>query len=216
MAPIKALLFDFDGVIADTESIHWKAWCEVLAPYALKLDWDTYQTRCIGVSDLAMRRIFCELCEKHITEDQVKELYPLKRKVFQSLTQEVELIDRGLVAGLAGLTVLKMAVVTSSNQAEVEPILRQAGMLDLLGTVVYGNHVTHYKPHPEPYLLSLARLAVRPSEAVAFEDSPAGIRSALEAGCHVLTVRGPEELLGLVQTVLAGQRPSLLAQPRDP
>lgn len=204
MIPIKSLLFDFDGVLADTESFHWRAWRETLAPHSPELDWQTYQRLCIGVSDVEMRNIFCQLCRTPISSDEVLALYPLKRQVFQFLTSGANMIDGSLVAMLRGLDGLRLGVVTSSNIAEVEPILRQARLLDALGTVVYGNDVGRYKPDPEPYLLALERLDVEPTEAVVFEDSASGIRSAQDAGCRVVKVGEPSQLPGLIRTALSG------------
>ena len=209
MVPLKALLFDFDGVIADTEPFHWRAWQEALAPYSPDLTWETYQRLCIGISDIKMLRVFSEITRTPVTTDEVRSLYPQKRKIFQSLATAHPIIDERLVQLLAGLNGTQLAVVTSSNQAEVEPILEQAGLLEVLGTVVYGNNVTHYKPHPEPYRLALARLGIAPSEAVIFEDSAAGVRSGLDAGCRVVTVKAPQDLLGLVEAALAGRLPVL-------
>jgi HAD superfamily hydrolase (TIGR01509 family) len=200
---IKALLFDFDGVLADTEPFHWKAWCEVLAPYSPDLTWETYQRRCIGTSDIHILQFFTEITRKPVTVDELIALYPKKRLRFQDLASAQPIVDADLVRLLAGLKGLLLGVVTSSNQVEVEPILRQAGLLDILGTVVYGNNVTHYKPHPEPYQIALSRLGVKPSEATVFEDSDSGIRSASEAGCRVVTVHAPADLCGLVETELA-------------
>jgi beta-phosphoglucomutase len=200
---LKAFLFDFDGVLADTEPLHWRAWHEVLAPYSPDLDWETYQRRCVGTSDIQMLQFFSQITVKPVTMDEVKSLYPQKRKIFQALATARPIVDRGLVQLLAGLKGQKLAVVTSSNQVEVEPILRRAGLLDVLDTVVYGNNVTHYKPDPEPYRLALARLGVQPSDAVVFEDSASGIRSGLDAGCRVVTVNAPADLPSLVKTELA-------------
>ena len=150
MAHFKAFLFDFDGVIADTEPIHWRAWQEVLAPYAPDLDWGTYQRRCIGISDIEMLHVFSDITRKAITTDEVRALYPQKRKIFQALATAHPIVDERVVELLSGLNGTRLAVVTSSNQAEVEPILTQAGLLSVLSAVVYGNDVTHYKPHPEP------------------------------------------------------------------
>ena len=208
MTPFKGILFDFDGVLADTECFHWRAWREALEPYSPKLDWETYQRRCVGTSDVQMLHFFSEITRKPISVDEVRSLYPQKRKIFQALATTRPVIDERLVHLLAGPKGVQFAVVTSSNQVEVEPILRQAGMLDLLSAVVYGNNVKHYKPHPEPYQLALERLNIQPSEAVVFEDSPSGIRSGLAAGCRVVAVKAPEELLGLVEGVLAGRFPS--------
>jgi len=200
----KALLFDFDGVLADTEPFHWKAWSDVLAPYAPELSWGTYQSRCVGVSDIQMLQFFSDIARKPISVDEVRALYPEKRKIFQSLAMTRPIIDDRLVRLLAGLDGLKLAVVTSSNQVEVEPILAQAGLLKALDTVVYGNNVTHYKPHPEPYQLALTRLKIQPDEAVVFEDSASGIRSGLDAGCRVVTVPSPADLIDLLKATLTG------------
>ena len=205
MTPFKALLFDFDGVIADTEPFHWRAWHQVLAPFSPDLDWATYQRQCVGISDSVMLQFFSLIARKPVTTDEVRSLYPQKRKIFQALATAQPIVDERLVKLLAGLEGLKLAVVTSSNQEEVEPILKQAGLSDVLGTVVYGNNVTHYKPHPEPYQLALARFQVQPSEAVVFEDSASGIRSGLDAGCRVVTVKSSADLLGLVEDTLAGR-----------
>jgi HAD superfamily hydrolase (TIGR01509 family) len=207
VTPFKAFLFDFDGVLADTEPLHWKAWHEVLAPYSPDLDWETYQRRCVGTSDVQMLQFFSQITGKPVTMDEVKALYPQKRKIFQALATARPIVDKGLVQLLAGLKGQKLAVVTSSNQVEVEPILRRAGLLDVLDTVVYGNNVTHYKPDPEPYQLALARLGVQPSDAVVFEDSASGIRSGLDAGCRVVTVNAPADLPSLVETALACRSP---------
>ncbi len=205
MTPFKALLFDFDGVLADSEPIHWSAWHETLQPFEPDLDWDTYQRSCVGISDLKMLRFFCAICKKPVTPDELRALYPQKRKIFQDLAFTRPLVDPRVVQLLSGLKGMQLAVVTSSNQLEVEPILKHAGLLDVLTTVVYGNHVTRYKPDPEPYQLALERLKIEPAEAVVFEDSASGIRSGLDAGCRVVTVDSPANLLALVEAVLAGR-----------
>lgn len=207
MIPVKAFLFDFDGVLADTEPLHWRAWHEALAPYSPDLDWETYQRRCVGTSDIQMLQFFSQISRKAITTDEVRALYPQKRKLFQALAIARPIVDAAVVRLLTGLSDMSTAVVTSSNQIEVEPILQQAGLLDVLSTVVYGNNVTHYKPHPEPYQIALSRLGVQPPEAVVFEDSASGIQSGLDAGCRVVTVPAPADLARLVEAELTCQRP---------
>ena len=204
MIRIKALLFDFDGVLADTEPFHWKAWLEVLAPYSPDLDWPTYERVCIGICDAEMRNIFSKLCRKHITPDDIRDLYAKKRQIFQDLTKDSGLVDSELVGMLAGLKGLDLAVVTSSNQAEVEPILQKSGLHSVLTTTVYGNDVQRYKPFPDPYLLAMHRLQVEPSESVVYEDSATGIRSGKDAGCRVVEVKNPLELRRLVRSTLEG------------
>lgn len=203
MISIKALLFDFDGVLANTEPLHWKAWLETLAPYSPVLDWNTYERVCIGVSEMEMQKLFCTFCEKPIAPGEVKALYPKKRKIFQALTATADLVDDRVVAMLARLANLQLAVVTSSNRLEVEPLLRQANLLSVLNTVVYGNDVKRYKPCPDPYLLAVERLHVAPSESVVFEDSAAGIQSGKAAGCRVVEVKECSQLPELIEAVLS-------------
>src|SRR5271157_279878 len=135
-APVRALIFDFDGVLADTEPLHWRAWREVLKPFGIELDWATFQGMCIGISDSAMLNELCALATKPVTPDELRAHYPQKRKLFLALIDGRPLIDPSLIAVLKSLTWLCLGVVTSSNQIEVEPILLQHKLLEHLSTVV--------------------------------------------------------------------------------
>ena len=60
-APIKALIFDFDGVLADTEPLHWQAWREIVEPYGIDLNWEIFKKICVGLSDAEMLNELCRL-----------------------------------------------------------------------------------------------------------------------------------------------------------
>jgi|SRR5271157_4519274 len=197
--PIRALLFDFDGVLADTEPLHWRAWREVLRPFGINLDWATFQSTCIGVSDSDMLHRLCGLATKPVTPDELRAHYPQKRKLFLDLAVGRELIHPDLIAILKSLTQFRLGVVTSSNQEEIEPILKKQKLLTVLATVIYGNDVRHYKPHPEPYLMAVERLGVEARDAIVFEDSDAGMQSAREAGCQVVPVGDVAQVPALVR-----------------
>jgi len=197
-----AVLFDFDGVLADTEPYHWRAWREVLRPFGIELDWETFERTCIGVSDLAMLSGLCALSSRIVTPDQLRAQYPLKRKIFHGLVEGRSIIGEDIIDTVNSLHDKLLAVVTSSNRAEIEPILNNSGILRSLNTVVYGNDVRHYKPHPEPYLLAVERLGVKADRAVVFEDSAAGIQSARAAGCQVVKIESVSQLPRLVRAFL--------------
>jgi HAD superfamily hydrolase (TIGR01509 family) len=91
----------------------------------------------------------------------------------------------------------QLAVVTSSGQTEVEPVLEKAGLRSFFHAAVYGGDVQHHKPAPDPYLLAVERLGVR--NALAVEDSTAGEASARAAGLEVLRVPTPLEMPGLLR-----------------
>jgi len=197
--PVRALLFDFDGVLADTEPLHWRAWREIVSPFGIDLDWETFQSTCIGVTDSSMLHKLCALATKPITPDELKVYYPQKRKLFHDLADGRPLISPDLVVLLKSLPQFRLGVVTSSNRAEIESILQKEDLLQVMGTVVYGNDVRHHKPDAEPYLIAMERLGVAACDTVVFEDSAAGIHSAREAGCRVIQVRDVAELPELIR-----------------
>jgi HAD superfamily hydrolase (TIGR01509 family) len=187
--PVRALLFDFDGVLADTEPLHWRAWRDIVAPFGIDLDWVTFQTTCK----------LCALALKPVTPDELRVHYPQKRKLFHDLVGGRSLISQDLVSLIKSLTQYRLGVVTSSNLAEIEPILQKERLLQVLGTVIYGNDVRHHKPDPEPYLIAMERLGVAACDTVVFEDSAAGMQSARAAGCRVVQVRAVVQVAAQVR-----------------
>ena len=194
----EAILFDFDGVLIDSEPIHFDCWNQILAPFGAQLDWDTYAANCIGVSDRDMINALCRTSAKPLVFDEIWAQYPRKREIFRermtaedAVTAEVKDLVRELKA-----THL-VAVVTSSGQREVEPILERAGLLPLLDTAVYGGDVVHLKPAPDPYLLAAERLGVR--KALVVEDSAAGMQAGKAAGFDVLHIPETRRMCELVR-----------------
>lgn len=193
MSRYDAVLFDFDGVLVDSEPVHWSCWAEVLAPLGIQLDWETYQRKCIGVADLEMLRFLASLAAEPIDpEATLRRYYPLKKETFRRRMKQ----DGRLAPGVEGLLrslkdTYRLAVVTSSGRSEVEPVLDQAGLLPLLGAAVYGEDVQLHKPAPDPYLKAAGLLGAR--TPLVIEDSDAGVRSATAAGFDVVRVSSPAE-----------------------
>ncbi|MEJ7607309.1 MAG: HAD family phosphatase [Bryobacteraceae bacterium] len=197
MSAYEAVLFDFDGVLIDSEPIHWECWNQILKRFGLKLDWETYSEHCIGVADRAMLEFLCARGDPPLDVTLLEPEYPRKKKMFT----ERMLLSPPISAEVISLidSVRKehqVGVVTSSGRSEVQPILKAAGILDKLDTVVYGGDVERLKPAPDPYLLALKRLGVK--QALAVEDSKPGIASARAAGCDVVEVKIHCEMWGQV------------------
>lgn len=203
---LPALLFDFDGVLADTEPLHFACWKQLLAGKGITLDWDYYETKCIGISDRDMLSALGKIGPVIHSIDELMPLYPLKKKAFTDLCAHSTLISAELKRQLTSLTAYKMGVVTSSGRTEIEPILLRENTLSLMKAVVYGNEVKALKPAPEPYRTAVERLGA--TRAIAFEDSDAGISSATAAGCEVVIVRHASELPELLRSVTRLHRPS--------
>jgi len=174
------LLFDFDGVLADTEPVHHRAWNQTLEPLGIQLDWADYQRNFVGVADEVALRQRLQLRDQD-------GLVSRKQALFRQGLAEAEPILPDSIALLQELrNVYKLAVVSSSYLSEVEPALIRAGIRPCFQFLITGEDVQNFKPSPEPYLLAAKRLGAR--RPLVIEDSEAGVASGLAAGFEVLRV----------------------------
>lgn len=195
---IQAVLFDFDGVLVDSEPVHFECWNEILKPFGLALTWDEYEHNCIGVSDKAMIQAICRVARRDDLFDGIWAQYPRKKEIFRArMRQSVPMPDSVKEMLLGGLDGLAMAVVSSSGRLEVEGALELVGVRQAFRTVVTGEDVRNLKPSPEPYQTAAARLGI--AGALVVEDSVAGIASGEAAGFEVLQVDSAHRTAELVR-----------------
>jgi len=199
------ILFDFDGVLADSEPVHYACWCDVLKPYGFDLDWTTYERNCIGVSDRKMLEQFAADVGPPITLDALLGEYPRKKEMFRGRMETAEVFSAETLQLVRKLsTGLKLAVVSSSARTEVEPSLVRAGIFDCFAATVCGWEAARLKPAPDPYLKAAELLGI--SRPLVVEDSAAGEESGRAAGFDVLRVAKISEVAGRVMAALAGGR----------
>ncbi len=186
--PIKAIFFDHDGTLVDSEPIHYQLWRDVLAARGVALSEALYRDCYAGIPtidnavDLVARFAIdatpASLAEaKNVATRRYLEqrAFPLMPGVRAALTQ----FQR------AGL---RQAVVTGAGLDGVQSTLRQHALGDYFATVVSGDDVANSKPAPDCYLLAVRRLGLSPSECVAIEDTEHGVNSAAAAGVRCLAV----------------------------
>jgi len=203
----EAILFDFDGVLADSEPVHFECWQEILQTFGLHLDWKTYTEQGIGISDRKLLGFLCDRADPPMDVEQLIAEFPRKKDMFRARMLERQPFSTEVFELLPKLSDYRLAVVTSSGQTEVEPVLERAGLRNFFHAVVYGGDVQQHKPAPDPYLLAVQKLGVR--SALAVEDSNAGETSARVAGLDVLRVRTASEMPALLR-----QRLGLAIGPR--
>ena len=202
MPRFDAILFDFDGVLVDSEPLHWACWAEVLAPLGVILDWEFYRDRCIGIDDREMLRMMAARSDPPLDWEELWQRYPAKKETFRARTIAAPPFPAGIAEMLGRLSgSYRMAVVTSSGRSEIEPLLEAAGLLQYFDTLVCARDAPRHKPAPDPYLLAAERLAARAPLVV--EDSEAGIASGRAAGFEVLEVKNPADVPRLVLDRLA-------------
>jgi beta-phosphoglucomutase len=202
MPAFDSILFDFDGVLADTEPVHCACWAEVLAPHGITLKWEAYRKRFMGIDDREMLRMLAAEAGPQLSWEELWKLYPAKKDRFREWVTAAPPFDAALRAFLEDLDGrYVLAVVSSSSCSEIEPMLEAGGLRRFFRTVVGGENVKRHKPAPDPYLLAAERLGLRTPLVV--EDSEAGLASGRAAGFEVLAVTHPTEVPALVGRRLA-------------
>jgi beta-phosphoglucomutase len=192
-----AILFDFDGVLVDSEPVHFACWREILGEFAIPLDWETYARHGIGTSDRELLTLLGRQCDPPIDVERLVAQYPRKKDLFRARMLEGNPFSEDVLTLLQELADFRLAVVTSSGQGEVEPLLMAAGLHSFFQTAVYGGDVKRLKPAPDPYLLAVERLGAR--AALVVEDSNAGEASGRAAGLDVLRIGHPAEMPRLLR-----------------
>lgn len=184
---IRALIFDFDGLILDTETPELIAWQETFASHGTELTLETW-IDCVGRPPGTFDP--CVHLEttigREIDRHSVKE--KTRTRARQLIAQEA--LRPGVVDWLdeADGMGLRLAVASSSSRSWVSPHLERLGIVDRFETFVCYEDVEHHKPDPEPYRLVTTRLDVEPAEAMAVEDSAHGLRAARAAGLWCVAV----------------------------
>ncbi|MEM3030982.1 MAG: HAD family phosphatase [Candidatus Micrarchaeia archaeon] len=184
---IKALIFDLDGVIADTEPLHYASFHEVLRRWGIRISWREWSTRYIGTGS---SHILTDIFRRHgISEDVTKwvkrrsEIYArmLREKRVRPIRGFMRFYARARRAGLP------CAVVSGGHRAHVRTTLRKLGIEEAFA-IVSIEDVKNRKPHPEGFLVAAERLRVKPSACIAFEDSVAGVEAAERAGMTTIAL----------------------------
>lgn len=188
---MRAVLFDFNGVIADDEGLHFEAFREVLAPRGIALDRARYDEELLGLDDAGVAR---HLFPAAGAEEHARFLAD-KSAAYDTLTAGGVPAFPGAVALVGALAArgVPLAVVSGALRHEIERILAAHGILDRFRIVVAAEDVRRCKPDPEGYLLGFEMLRAQglvaaAERCVVIEDSPAGIEAALGAGMRVVGV----------------------------
>jgi beta-phosphoglucomutase len=191
-----AAIFDFDGVVVDSEPVHFACFRQVLATVGLELSRQDYYDKYLGYDDHDCLLIAARDRNVQLTERQIAELTAAKtrlvqdtfRESIQALPGAVELIRSLASAGVP------LAICSGALRDEIVLASRTVGVLDCFQVIVAAQEVARGKPDPEGYLAARSRLAetlardIRPPRCVVIEDSPAGIQAARAAGMKTLAV----------------------------
>ena len=196
---LKAVLFDFNGVIIKDEAIHQQLIEEILLAENLRPSAQEYREICLGRSD---RICISELLKRRgrvVTENYLTQIVTRKAQAYQLQLDKLEKLP--IYPGLEDLIFkirvaqLPMGVVSGALRCEVELVLNRSQLAQHFSVIVAGDDIKVSKPEPDGYLLAVERLhqqypnlKVQAADCLAIEDTPAGIEAAKRAGMQVVGV----------------------------
>jgi HAD superfamily hydrolase (TIGR01509 family) len=190
MMQIKALLFDFDGLILDTETADVRAWENIYAEYGFSFPLESW-AQIIGGTGTATFDAAAHLQDLLGNPLDLESLQSRQTHISHSLVHQESVLP-GVMDYLqeARRFGLKLAIASSSPHSWVDTHAQRLGVFDYFDKVVCADEVGagRTKPNPDLFLLALDQLRVRANEAIVFEDSPNGVRAARSAGIFVVAV----------------------------
>jgi len=193
---LRAVVFDFDGVITDSEILHLRSFNQVLAQYGVEISAKDYYKKYLGFTDFDC---FKTLIDKGVLKkptEEIENLVKEKNHVFEKLAKTEGRIIEGVRDFLQMLSQnnIPMAIYSGALLAEIELILDGSGLRPFFEVIVSAEFVKKGKPNPEGFILTLQKLnqnrqnPILPNQCIVIEDSHWGLEAAKAAAMHTIAV----------------------------
>jgi beta-phosphoglucomutase len=206
----KAILLDFDGVLADTEPLHFQVFHKVLSGEEITLDEADYYAKYIGLDDKGCFHAVLSDRGYSPTPETIRRLIDRKAGIFWEYLKTSLVFYPGVVEFVRRVAArYRLAIVSGALRREIDYSLETAGIRKQFELITAGEDVTHGKPDPEGYLHTLKELnqknELAAAECVVIEDSPPGIQAAHAAGMRCLAVSNtfPADQLSMADAVIS-------------
>jgi beta-phosphoglucomutase len=190
-----AVVFDFDGVLADSEPLHLRVYQELLAAEDIALPPTEYYSRYLGFDDVGVFEALARDKGLRIDNGRLEALIAQKAELFQRRAAAQHVLFPGAAASVQAISAhCPVAIASGALREDIETILRSTQLVSILSVIVAAGETPRGKPAPDPYTRALALLAehhgmpVHPERSVAIEDSHWGLESARAAGLRTIAV----------------------------
>ena len=211
---MKAVIFDFDGVITDSEVLHLRAFNKSLAQFGIELTTKDYYQDYLGFSDFDCYKMLITRGLLDIDEQEIGDIIKRKSVIFEELSKTEGRTIEGVYGFLKLLerNNIPMAICSGSLLVEIELVLDEAHLRHFFKAIVSAEQVRRGKPHPEGFLLALRKLneddsqpPVAADQCVVIEDSHWGLQAGKAAGMHTIAVTNSydAEQLTMAEKVVA-------------
>lgn len=224
---LRSIIFDCDGVLLDSEPLHFAALKKTLGTDGETLTEELYKERLLALDDKGSIQKFYQDRGRELTPEELSELAQKKTQIFQELVQSEGLLPFPAVPELimAMSQRYPLAIASGSRRHELETLLEAAGIRRYFEVIISTDDVEKGKPHPESYLKALEGLntngkrnsPIKPEEVVVIEDSREGIASAHAAGmkCIAVSTSYPAFELSIADLVVPSMASLKMSQVED-
>jgi len=186
---ISAIVFDFDGVLADSEMLHLRVYNELLAPSGVRLSKAEYCEKYLGFDDEGVFEQLAQDQQIMLGDEEIEVLISEKARRFEALVAAGGVLYPGAVACVRRLAAeWPLGICSGARRSEIELMLRGGGLLDAFRFIVATGDTDRGKPAPDPYARAAELHGVPPAACVAIEDSHAGLESARSAGLRTIAI----------------------------
>jgi beta-phosphoglucomutase-like phosphatase (HAD superfamily) len=192
---LRAIVFDFDGVIANSEPLHYRAFRDVLDAAGIPFPEQDYYDRYLGYDDVGVFRAVAADRGVSWSSAEIAGLVSAKATAIEQLEQEGSILFPGAAAAIRrAAAAVPLAIASGALKAEIRRILDREALTAYFRVIVSAEDTPVSKPAPDPYRRAVALLAdavgaaIQPAECVAIEDSPWGLESAKAAGLQTIAV----------------------------
>ena len=192
---LQAIVFDFDGVIADSERLHLRAYQDVMAPQGVTISNADYYERYLGYDDVGVFKALGKDRGLPMDDRRIDDLIVEKGKRYEALAAAGEMLFPGAADFIrAAAAAVPIAIASGALTHEIEEVLIKAGLRQLFPVVIGADQTERSKPNPDPYLAAFAGLCahagkqLEPWRSVAIEDSKWGLVSARGADLRCVAV----------------------------
>jgi HAD superfamily hydrolase (TIGR01509 family) len=211
---LRAVIFDFNGIIVDDEPIHFRLFQRVLGEEGIALTEEAYYARYLGFDDRGAFMAGFQDNHRSLSDAKLRELVERKAVYYQEAIRSHVVIFPGVKSLVSDLAErLPLAVASGALRDEIETILKTAGLSHHFKAIISAEDVTQGKPEPEIFLKALSQLnaiansgnPIESADCLVIEDSKEGVKGARRAGmkCLAVTNSHPAELLNDADAVVS-------------
>jgi len=193
--PLRAIVFDFDGVIANSEPLHFRAFRDVLADVGVRLTETDYYGRYLGFDDVGSFQAIAHDHRRHWTKDDIGALIVRKAERLEALERDTSVLFPGAAETIRRIAAaVPLAIASGALGAEIRRVLDRERLTPCFHAIISAEDTAASKPAPDPYLRAVALLEfavhapVSPEDCAAVEDSHWGLESARAAGLKTVAV----------------------------